>query len=165
MKSANPGPPLMSRREFIETGVYAIGGLVSLLLAVPLLGFLGAALTKNASEQWLPVCTLDQIASDRPTEFRVDFRGENSHVGFPDTRGVFVIRKGAEILAYTNVCTHMGCAVRWLDWREQILCPCHGGVYDRWGNLMGGPPPTNLPTYPTRIEGNTLLVSNRGGKG
>ncbi len=152
----------VSRRGFIEAGVYAIGGAVTVLLGIPLLGYLGTSLLKRDAEEWVPVCPLDSVPADRPAEFRVEFRGQNSHLEFADVRGVFVIRKGSELLAFSNICTHMGCSVRWLDWRQQVLCPCHGGMYDRWGNLMGGPPAASLPRYPTRLDGNILYISNRG---
>ncbi|MCL5025940.1 MAG: Rieske (2Fe-2S) protein [Chloroflexi bacterium] len=151
-----------SRREFLyQAGVFTVGGVVSLLLGIPLLGFVLSALTKYSSEQWVQVCTLDQINWDTPIEFKVVFKGENAPQSYQDIQGVFVIRQDSNILAFTNVCTHMTCSVRWLDWRQQILCPCHGGMYDRWGNLMGGPPPKSLPRYLTRVVGNAVFVANR----
>lgn len=151
----------MSRREFIEKGVWGIAGIFSLILAVPLVGYFFDVLFKSASEQWIPVCTLDQINSLTPTEFTVAFQGENAPSQWNDVRGVFVILRGTDVLAFSNICTHMSCSVRWLDYRQQILCPCHGGVYDRWGQLAGGPPAYSLPIYPTQVQGNQVLISNR----
>lgn len=151
----------LSRRRLLEWGVGIIAGLFSALLAIPLVGYLGSVLGQRTSQQWVRVCTLDQVNSTTPTQFRIAFRGENAPQGYEDVRGVFVIRKGSDVLAFTNVCTHMGCSVRWLDWRDQILCPCHGGMYDRWGNLIGGPPAHSLPLYVSRIEDNVLYVANR----
>ena len=151
----------LSRRRLLEWGVGIIAGLFSALLAIPLVGYLGSVLGQRTSQQWVRVCTLDQVNSTTPTQFRIAFRGENAPHGYEDVRGVFVIRKGGDVLAFTNVCTHMGCSVRWLDWRDQILCPCHGGTYDRWGNLIGGPPAHSLPLYVSRIEDNVLYVANR----
>ena len=151
----------VNRREFFQWGVWIVGGIFSVLLGIPLIGYFLSVLFQRQSEQWLPVCSLDQINSVTPTEFQITFKGETAHRTWEDVRGVFVIRKGNDILAFTNVCTHMGCSVRWLDWRQQILCPCHGGMYDRWGNLAGGPPSHSLPFYVSKIENNTLYVANR----
>lgn len=162
MREQGAPAPRTSRRHFLhQLGVWAIGAIFSTLLAVPLLGYFLSVLTRRSSEQWVRVASLDQINSDTPALFRVAFKGESGPVPFEIVQGVFAIRRGSEILAFSNVCTHMGCSVRWLDWRQQILCPCHGGMYDRWGILLGGPPASNLPFYLSKVEGNYLYVANR----
>ncbi|MDA8187423.1 MAG: ubiquinol-cytochrome c reductase iron-sulfur subunit [Dehalococcoidales bacterium] len=151
----------LNRREFFQWAVWAAGGIFGLIVAIPLVGYILAPFFRTPPEEWVRVCSLDEINSLTPTEFRIAFKREDAPQSYEDVRGVFVIRKGREILAFTNVCTHMGCSTRWLDWRQQILCPCHGGLYDRWGQLMGGPPAHSLPFYVSKIEGNDLYVANR----
>ncbi|HEX2988325.1 MAG TPA: ubiquinol-cytochrome c reductase iron-sulfur subunit [Chloroflexota bacterium] len=154
--------PSSSRRRFLhQLGIAVVGGIVSLLTAVPLVGYFFSVLTKKPSLQWVRLCSLDQVDSEQPREFRITFPGENSSVPYQAVQGVFVLRHGDQILVFSNVCTHMGCSVRWLAWRQQIICPCHGGMYDRWGHLMGGPPSSDLPLYLSRIEDNDLYVANR----
>ncbi len=138
-----------------------VAGAFTLLLGVPLVGYLGAVLGVTEPEQWVRVCSLDQIRVDVPTDFNIAFPRKNAPEAYQEARKVFTIRKGSDILAFSNVCTHMGCSVRWLAWREQILCPCHGGMYDRWGQLTGGPPSASLPLYVSRIQGNDLYVTDR----
>lgn len=154
--------PARSRRRFLqELAIGGIAGLASILIAGPLVGYFFEVLGRSSSLQWVRVCSLEQIDALEPRLFRVAFAGENSSVPFEIVQGVFVIRQGDQVLAFGNVCTHMGCSVRWLAWRQQILCPCHGGIYDRWGNLAGGPPSESLPLFLSRIEGNDLFVANR----
>ncbi len=52
----------------------------------------------------------------------------------------------------SNHCTHLGCPVRWFPDKGEMLCPCHGGIYDINGGYMGGPPPRNLYTYDFEIR-------------
>lgn len=151
----------MGRRGFFQWGVAAIAALFSALLSIPLIGFFASALFRRPPEEWARVCSLDEIRTDVPTQFRVAFTRRDAFTEYREEHGVFVIRKGADILAFSNICTHMGCSVRWLDWRQQILCPCHGGMYDRWGILVGGPPARDLPLFVQRIEWNDLYVANR----
>lgn len=156
----------VGRRRLFERGIAAIGGIVTALVGLPLIGFFGSAVVNRNSEQWLRVCSLDEVDATKPKFFKVAFKGEHSFAEYPDERGVFVIlapnsKSASDVIAFTSICTHMACPVRWLDWRQQILCPCHGGMYDRWGNLAGGPPAHSLPRYVTRIEGNSLFVANR----
>lgn len=52
----------------------------------------------------------------------------------------------------SNHCAHLGCPVRWFPYREEFLCPCHGGIYDINGGLLGGPPPQGLYYYAFEIR-------------
>ena len=161
MRVPDTGAGKLNRREFFQRAILAAGGLFGLIAGVPLIGVILDPFFKRTSEQWARVCSLSEINSLSPAFFPISFPREDAPVGYKDVRGVFVIQKGNEILAFTNVCTHMDCSVRWLDWRQQILCPCHGGLYDRWGQLLGGPPAHSLPLYASKIEGNDLYVANR----
>jgi thiosulfate dehydrogenase [quinone] large subunit len=61
--------------------------------------------------------------------------------GQPD----IVIRlPGGKLVAHSAVCTHAGCTVAYQG-GSQIICPCHGGLYNAaTGAVEGGPPPTGL---------------------
>lgn len=52
----------------------------------------------------------------------------------------------------SNHCAHLGCPVRWFPDRGEILCPCHGGIYDINGGLIGGPPPQGLYKYAHEVR-------------
>ena len=52
----------------------------------------------------------------------------------------------------SNHCAHLGCPVRWFPDRKEILCPCHGGIYDINGGLVAGPPPQGLYYYNFEIR-------------
>jgi Rieske Fe-S protein len=48
---------------------------------------------------------------------------------------------GGELRAFSQKCTHLGCVVTWNRTAEQMLCPCHDGVFDaRSGLVLAGPP-------------------------
>lgn len=42
------------------------------------------------------------------------------------------------------VCRHMGCYVHWNSAEQTWDCPCHGGRYDAYGNVIMGPPKQSL---------------------
>jgi Rieske Fe-S protein len=52
-----------------------------------------------------------------------------------------------------TTCTHLGCGVSWNAERKAFLCPCHGGMYDAAGRVIGGPPPRPLARLPFKVEG------------
>ena len=50
----------------------------------------------------------------------------------------FLIRDATGIYAMTTICTHQGCTVD-LPSGIQIMCPCHGSIYDLSGGNLQGP--------------------------
>ncbi len=59
-----------------------------------------------------------------------------------------------ELNVLSNHCTHLGCPVRWIEEKDEILCPCHGGIYDISGEWLAGPPPRGLYRYAFEIREN-----------
>ncbi|MHB1134022.1 MAG: QcrA and Rieske domain-containing protein [Chloroflexota bacterium] len=149
------------RRRLLYLGIAAAGGLVALGAGGAIAGTVLDPLGRQPPLLWARVCSLSEIYHQEPRLFPVVFPHEEGPQRWEERLGVFVIRKDDDILAFSNLCTHMRCSVRWLADRQQILCPCHGGIYDRWGNLAGGPPAFSLPLFQQRLEGNDLYVANR----
>jgi Rieske Fe-S protein len=54
---------------------------------------------------------------------------------------ILVRLPGGDLRAFSQKCTHLGCVVTWSRATEQMLCPCHDGVFDaRSGLVLAGPP-------------------------
>ena len=71
---------------------------------------------------------------------------------------VFIDRQGDSYKALSATCSHLGCRVRWDAPRKQFLCPCHGGVYDRDGKVVAGPPPRGLDPVNVRLNPQTSEI-------
>ena len=58
-----------------------------------------------------------------------------------------VLLGNGEVVAYSLICTHMGCEVAYSRETESFDCPCHGSVFDaaRSGAVERGPAPRALP--------------------
>jgi len=69
---------------------------------------------------------------------------------------VAVIRDGGELYALNLVCTHLGCAVTVTA--TDLVCPCHGSVYDRQGKVLKGPATRPLPRYRMERRGENLVI-------
>jgi Rieske Fe-S protein len=59
---------------------------------------------------------------------------------------------GRELNIMSNHCAHLGCPVRWVPEEGQIVCPCHGGIYDINGDHTGGPPAHGLWRYVSQVR-------------
>ncbi len=54
-------------------------------------------------------------------------------------RPVLVLRAAdGQLRAFSALCTHLQCVVGWSAERNQIECPCHGGVYSSEGRTSRG---------------------------
>ena len=54
-------------------------------------------------------------------------------------------------IAISTRCMHLGCPVHYVQAAERFICPCHGGVYDFRGAVVGGPPVRPLDRFYTRV--------------
>jgi Rieske Fe-S protein len=69
-----------------------------------------------------------------------------------------VTQDGREYIALSNICTHLGCRVRWITDQGVFFCPCHNGVFDKVGTVVSGPPPRPLDQYDLKIEDDKLFI-------
>ena len=42
--------------------------------------------------------------------------------------------------------------------RTSSICPCHNGVFDPQGRVLGGPPPRPLDRYEYKVENGVLYA-------
>jgi cytochrome b6-f complex iron-sulfur subunit len=70
-----------------------------------------------------------------------------------------VLQKSPGVFAaFSAICTHLGCIIKWVPEKEEFLCPCHGGRFSGDGAVLGGPPPKPLQPIPVTLSGDSLLI-------
>ena len=70
----------------------------------------------------------------------------------------FIARTSEGLLAIWQKCTHLGCAVPWLEEERHFHCPCHGSVFNEVGEVIGGPAPRPLDLFPVEVRGGEVWV-------
>ena len=59
-------------------------------------------------------------------------------------------------VAFNSICPHLQCPVgppEGTPEEEEFVCPCHGGVYNKFdGTVLGGPPPAPLPAVTLEVD-------------
>jgi nitrite reductase/ring-hydroxylating ferredoxin subunit len=74
---------------------------------------------------------------------------------------ILATRLEGEIVIFSLICSHKRCTVKWEAEEEQFECPCHEGVYDKYGEVVDGPPPDPLRRFKHEIRGEDLWVLNQ----
>lgn len=75
------------------------------------------------------------------------------------THKILVLRTNEGIVAFSRRCTDLGCLVSWNKEREQFVCPCHQGTFDKTGLNIAGPPPRPLDRFNIIKRGEQLYVN------
>ncbi|MCS7039941.1 MAG: Rieske 2Fe-2S domain-containing protein [Anaerolineae bacterium] len=70
----------------------------------------------------------------------------------------YIVRTEDGLLALWQKCTHLGCAVPWVEEEGQFHCPCHGSRFNRVGEVIGGPAPRPLDTFPVTVRSGEVWV-------
>jgi nitrite reductase/ring-hydroxylating ferredoxin subunit len=66
----------------------------------------------------------------------------------------------SKLVAYSQVCTHLSCAVVYDRTENALVCPCHKGVFNiDQGSPVAGPPTRPLPRIKLEQRGNRLFAT------
>lgn len=149
----------MSRRDFLIAATAAMGAVITAIVAVPVAAmFLDPALRRaGAQGNWIKLGPAAQFGSE-PTLFSISATRQDAFMKQQVKANVFGFVLEGEPVAMSNICTHLGCPVSWAADRQEFLCPCHGGVYNKQGVPIAGPPPRPLPRFETKIEDGDLYI-------
>jgi menaquinol-cytochrome c reductase iron-sulfur subunit len=160
-----PAEPLPGRRTFFQMlarwGTVAVGGLATLALGVPIVGYLLGALFKR-EVKWVPLGRADQYPVGETRLKTFDNPLRQPWDGMVANTGCFVCNLGKDELGQDRFrvlavnCAHLGCPVSWFPQSGLFMCPCHGGVYYENGERASGPPPRGLFHCVVRVVGGNL---------
>ena len=148
--------PFASRRGFLAWGLWAVAGILGAAAAWPLYE-LGSRRLKEKKLVFYDALPLDDLPEVGIKKVELTLRGGDR----PDTR-VFIKQDAAgNLTAFSAVCSHLGCLVNFDIFKNEFICPCHGGRYNTDGKPVAGPPPAPLTRLPVKVESGRVLVGMR----
>lgn len=140
----------ISRRSFlklVERGL-TITGLTA--LAVPVVSYFFPTKLEEMPSEAIKVCSTDELP---PLESKTIQFGR-----YP----ALVINTQEGLKAYSAVCTHFACIVKWDKEIGQIVCPCHDGYFDPLdGHVISGPPPSPLESLAISIIDGDIYIGGQ----
>jgi len=164
---------LLNREAFMALFVVGLGGVVSVAIGIPLVGYLLGPLIQGAPQEWRDVGAVDKFKIGDTVQVNFEYGGPyggpkwgGSASGQPlpwggstDLTAAWLRRTGPNtFLAFAVYCTHLGCPVHWFPQPKIFLCPCHGSVFNSDGTVAGGPAPRPLFTYQTRVNNGRVQI-------
>jgi nitrite reductase/ring-hydroxylating ferredoxin subunit len=152
----------LSRRQMFLKIAMLFNGVVGLLLAVPIVGYILSPVIrgrKSGYESWISLGSIDQFPSGQTRLAK--YRNPIARAWDGETADIPCwVRHidGDAFQVFAINCAHLGCPVRWFPQSNLFMCPCHGGVYYADGARAAGPPERGLFEYPFRIVGRNLHI-------
>jgi cytochrome b6-f complex iron-sulfur subunit len=140
-----------TRRVFL--GVATAAGLCYAgAIGYPIYRYLASPAEMAASESAVTEVTLDK-AQELPVASALMFK-------FGSSPAMLIHGADGSWVAFSAVCTHLGCTVKFEPELNRIHCSCHGGVYDpHTGKNVSGPPPKPLKAYKVNVGATNVVVS------
>ena len=136
-----------SRRGLLDWIIGLCSAILGFLLAAPALAYL-----------W-------PVTSSGPVKSRVEVGKEKEWPPWQArkvavaNKPVIIIRTDKEFVAFSAICTHLGCLVDFQADQHKVFCPCHAGTFDLKGQVVSGPPPKPLPEYKVSVVQDSVVVS------
>jgi menaquinol-cytochrome c reductase iron-sulfur subunit len=103
--------------------------LISVALAILGIAYiLGPAFKENKAQNWISLGTTSKVELDTPTLFKAAIDRNTGWIVDKEELEVYVLTENQrDFIAMSNICTHLGCRVRWISDRQELFCPCHNG--------------------------------------
>lgn len=137
----------VTRRSLLDRVIMVGGGAWLVGISAPAAVYLWPATASGPSQDQIKVGSLSgwPVGEAKMTHNR----------GEP----IVVIRETEEkIKAFSAICTHLGCVVKWDRGPGVLACPCHAGFFDANGQVISGPPPRPLKEYSVLVVDEQVIV-------
>ena len=151
----------LNRRKFMEVGIYAITGAITVVSGIALTRFSVGLSFRKEKAKWIEV-ELDDSGEGNTGFSRVvlEYEKKDGWLTASARSLAYVKRvKEDEVIAISAGCTHLGCIVTWDEEQQIFKCPSHDGRYDAEGKVISGPPSRPLRRHKTKIEDGRILLA------
>jgi len=181
-------PEEISRRQFMARATVTIGGIIGVVLAIPIVGSLIPE-SSSSKGSWSAL-TADEVtqlqqATSKPVKMTFTLKYKDGYLPeqsadeyvwgiktdpakFKAARPDIFDTPGGNVdfdavnlgfVIFSPICPHLGCRFNWVDASNKFLCPCHGSQYSLDGTHTAGPAPRGLDPLPFQEQSGTAQVT------
>ncbi len=137
----------ISRREFVKLVNKGLAVTGTAAIVAPIVAYFYPSNLQETPSEPVRVCTVDELPV-----------GESKTIGY-GRYPALVINTPSGLRAFSAVCTHFACIVKWEKDKASIYCPCHDGYFDPLdGHVVSGPPPLALTSIPVTVVNNEIFI-------
>jgi menaquinol-cytochrome c reductase iron-sulfur subunit len=159
----------VTRRRLMTGVAHGAGGIAAAAFGLPALGFALGPVFKATTFNWQIIGVPDDFNElNYVTKVLVIVAG----IGEAGKSIAYVRKRNPAIdtephdkynnyIALSSRCMHLGCPVRYVEAAERFICPCHGGVYNFRGEVVGGPPVRPLDRFYTFEHNGYVYIGPR----
>jgi menaquinol-cytochrome c reductase iron-sulfur subunit len=156
-----------TRRGFFAKAAMAIGGLVGVAVALPVLRYVFFPVRRRVvSDSGAPIDALDAKvleagAAPRLVQLKATQVRDGWAVSDEVSLGAAWVRKTAngEVEALSSTCPHLGCAVDFDAQSNEFRCPCHKSAFTLDGAKISGPSKRGLDPLPVAVEDDRVKIT------
>lgn len=149
----------VNRRDFMKTAIIAIGGFIGGAIGLPAIAYIIGPAQKQDNEDWIRLGYVGKVELSVPTLFKTSIETQTGWIDAKEEFSVYVLTdNGQDFAVLSNVCTHLGCRVRWIPDQEGFFCPCHNASFAKDGSVVSGPPPRPLDQFENKVEDGVIYV-------
>lgn len=148
-----------NRRDFMKAAIVAISGFIGGTIGISAIPYIIGPAQKGDNEDWVRLGAVSKVEINVPTLFKATIETQTGWINAEEEFSAYVLTEnGQEFSVMSNICTHLGCRVRWIPDEENFFCPCHNAVFARNGTVVAGPPPRPLDQFEHKVEDGFIFV-------
>lgn len=164
--SAETPAPVQGRRQLFERLFFGLAALFGAGIAAPItvafFGPLGRRTVTggNSPRSYGPVKDLP-LGLPQKRDVRAVLRDAWDRTDLAPVGACWLVRqKSGAVLAFSDICPHLGCAVGFDAPQRIFLCPCHGSRFSgEDGRVLAGPSPRGLDLLPVTLKDGAVFVT------
>lgn len=143
----------------MKATIVGIGGLIGAAIGIPVVPYIIGPALAQKSDEWVRLGSVSKVELDTPTLFKTTIKAETGWISTDEEISAYILTSnGQDFIAISNICTHLGCRVRWISDDSKFHCPCHNGVFAKDGTVDSGPPPRPLEQFKNKVEDGILFI-------
>jgi quinol---cytochrome c reductase iron-sulfur subunit, bacillus type len=151
-----------SRRTFYVSLINLLGAAIAAALAIPSAAYLLLRPKGEGQTKWIELGEVSKLKVGEPEELVFKRQRVDGWQKVVEKASAWVVRTDQnQVVAFSPLCTHLGCPYHWEQSVKTFVCPCHSSLFAVDGKVLGGPAARPLDRYVSKVEDGKILITPR----
>ena len=146
----------VARRSFLERTVLSM---IASVIGATSVVYLFRTPKNQPQANWADAGELAELVAQEPKEVAFERTRIDGWQRVKQKEIAWIVQTDAgSPIAFAPSCTHLGCAYHWDSNRDAFVCPCHGSMFSRTGQVIRGPAARPLDRYQIKRVGSKISL-------